>query len=301
MRKVTILVLLVLAGVVLYVASPAPARFTAADLPEDYQPDAARGRVVYDASGCHSCHASATSGDPRPIGGKPFATPLGTFYPPNLTPDRETGLGDWSALDLANALMKGTGRSGAHLVPALPYLAYRNMALTDILDLDAYLKSLEPVKNAVPTADIPGLALARPMIGWWKLLAFDTPTFREDETKDQAWNLGAYLVQGLGHCGECHTPRNLLMIPDQSRELAGGPHPDGHGNVPSLRGLIERGKYKSVSDLADALEYGESFGYDGMSSGGMGAVQQNLSKLPRASLEAIATYLASLKPLPEQK
>jgi mono/diheme cytochrome c family protein len=300
MSKLTILVLLALAGVVLYVASPAPARFSAVDLPEDHAADAARGQVVYNAAGCHTCHAATEAGDQRPIGGKPFATPIGTFYPPNLTPDPETGLGNWSALDLANALAKGTARNGAHLVPALPYLSYRNMAMTDILDLDAYLKSLEPVKNAVPPAEVPGLALARPLIGWWKLLAMDSPTFKEDDSQSEAWNLGAYLVKGPGHCGECHTPRNLLMIPDQSREFAGGPHPEGGGRVPGLRGLVEGGKYSSVNDLADALEYGESFGYDGLSSGGMGAVQHNLSKLPRANLEAMATYLASLKPLPAQ-
>lgn len=299
-RTLTVLVLMALAGVILYVASPAPARFTALDLPEDYAADATRGQVVYNVSGCHSCHAATEAGEKRPIGGKPFATPIGAFYPPNLTPDPETGLGKWSALDLANALAKGTGRDGAHLVPALPYHAYRNMALTDILDLDAYLKSLEPVKNSVPPAGVPGLALARPLIGWWKLLALDSPTFKPDESQSPAWNRGAYLVQGAGHCGECHTPRNLLMIPEEARALAGGPHPEGKGRVPSLRGLVSGGKYSSVGDLADALEYGEGFGYDGLSSGGMGAVQTNLSKLPRADIDAIATYLASLKPLPAQ-
>ncbi|WP_170984167.1 c-type cytochrome [Rhodoligotrophos defluvii] len=284
----------------LYLLAPQPAGLAASDLPQNHRPDPENGRLVYFAAGCISCHAGkdgAADNTALPTGGEAFVTPVGTFYPPNLTPDAETGIGRWSAADLANALMHGVAPDGTLLMPALPYTSYRNMQLTDVVDLHAYLMRLQPVRNAVPPHDVPGLALIRPLLGWWQSLAMRGEPFRPDPARSAAWNRGAYLVRGPGHCGECHTPRNGLMIADNGRFLAGGPHPEGSGRVPSLRGLIERGEFASVEDLADALEYGEAFGYDGLSSGGMGEVQANLSQLPRQDLEAIAEYVTSLPPL----
>jgi mono/diheme cytochrome c family protein len=146
------------------------------------------------------------------------------------------------------------------------------------------------------------LAFAKPLepvirrgVGLWKLAMFNTSPFKPDPSKSDVWNTGLYLVTGPGHCAECHTPRNLLMGLDRSRWLAGGPHPEGKGKVPSLRNLQQRNRFKDVKDLATALEFGETLGYDGMSSGGMGAVQTNMSKLPAEDRTAIATYLMSLE------
>ena len=133
---------------------------------------------------------------------------------------------------------------------------------------------------------MPGLA--RRAVGLWKRLAFDEAGFRPDPERSEAWNLGAYLVNAPGHCGECHTPRNALMIPDQGRAFAGGPHPRGDkGEVPSLLDLENRGRYSDVSDLTLALQYGETLGYDRLSSGGMADVQMNLAKLSEDDLGAI--------------
>jgi mono/diheme cytochrome c family protein len=107
--------------------------------------------------------------------------------------------------------------------------------------------------------------------------------------------LGSYLVNAPGHCGECHTPRNIFMASKSSAYLMGGPHPEGQGRVPSLHGLIERKRYKDKADLVLAFQNGELFGYDKMSSGGMGAVQTNISKLPQGHVEAIAEFVTSLK------
>ena len=162
------------------------------------------------------------------------------------------------------------------------------------------MDTLKPVKASNRQPDLPlGLPVETVMrrgIGIWKIAAgFNTSEFTGDTSRDEVWNRGAYLVQGPGHCAECHTPRNWIMAPDKSRWLAGGPHPEGSGNVPSLRSLKARKRFKDAKDLATALEFGETLGYDKMSSGGMAAVQTNMSKLPAEDRMAIANYLMSLE------
>jgi mono/diheme cytochrome c family protein len=168
------------------------------------------------------------------------------------------------------------------------------MRVEDLLDLRAYLMSLQAVHSRRSDADVPMIGLARRTMGLWKRLAFRDRTLRPDAERDAAWNHGAYLVQGPGHCGECHTPRNAFMVLDDSRPLEGGPHPRDEGEVPSLRGLLERGRYTDVSDLTLALQYGETLGYDKLSSGGMAEIQRNLAQLPEDDLRSIASYLLSL-------
>jgi mono/diheme cytochrome c family protein len=139
------------------------------------------------------------------------------------------------------------------------------------------------------------MGLARRTVGLWKRLAFRNPEFRPDPARSAAWNRGAYLVHGPGHCGECHTPRNFLMVRDDTRWLEGGPHPRGEGQVPSLRDLLGRKRYADVADLELALQYGETLGYDKLSSGGMAEVQISLGRLPEVDLQAISEYLLSLR------
>jgi mono/diheme cytochrome c family protein len=154
--------------------------------------------------------------------------------------------------------------------------------------------SAKNLKPQLPL-DLPVEAVMRRGVGLWKLAFFDETPFMPDPERDGVWNAGAYLVSGPGHCAECHTPRNMLLGLDTSRWLAGGPHPEGKGKVPSLRNLQQRNRYKDAADLATALEFGETLGYEDMSSGGMGDVQTNMSKLPADDRTAIATYLMSLK------
>lgn len=274
-----------------------------APLPESaipaHRPDVANGRTLFHAGSCLYCH-KAPPGTPAaeaglPAGGAPFKTPVGTFYPGNLTPDAETGIGRWSERDFANAVTRGISPDGRHYFPAFPYPSYAAMRIEDVLDLRAYLMSLPAVRSPGREPGIPMLAVARRGVGLWKRLGLREAPFAPDSARGASWNRGAYLVQAPGHCGECHTPRNRLMVPDRGRFLAGGPHPAGEGKVPSLRGLVRRGRYKDAADLALALQYGEALGYDKLSSGGMGAIQTNLARLPEKELQAIAEYVVSLE------
>jgi mono/diheme cytochrome c family protein len=263
-----------------------------------HDPDPARGEVLYHVGGCISCHkASADAGvTGPPAGGAAFPTPVGTFWPGNLTPDPETGIGRWTAEQFVDAVMRGVSPDRRHYFPAFPYPSYRNMRVEDVLDLWAYLRTLAPVRSPGRAADVPVPGLARRSVGLWKRLAFHEAGFHWDPQRNEAWNRGAYLVNGPGHCGECHTPRDILMIPDSSRAFAGGPHPRGdEGMVPSLLDLEGRRRYADVSDLTLALQFGETLGYDKLSSGGMADVQMNLALLPEDDLRAIAEYLLSLK------
>jgi mono/diheme cytochrome c family protein len=276
----------------------APRPLALADIPA-HTADLANGEKLYNAAGCRSCHLPGPDlkdVDPSlPAGGKPLKTPVGTFYPPNLTPDPETGLGNWTDLQFVNAVQRGISPGGQHYIPAFPYTSYAAMRTEDVLDIRSYLATLPAVKSPERAADLPAAFIVRRGIGLWKWIGLDTAKWQPDPAQTESWNRGAYLVNGPGHCAECHTPRNIAMARDNSQAFAGGPHPEGEGRVPSLRSLIERGRYKDAKDIASALQFGEMLGYDKISSGGMGQVQQNISKLPEADILAIGEYVASLK------
>ena len=191
---------------------------------------------------------------------------------------------------------RGVSPDRRHYFPAFPYTSYRDMRVEDLLDLWSYLNTLEPVHSPGRGPDVPALGLARRAVGLWKRLALNEPGFRPDPDRSESWNRGAYLVNARGHCGECHTPRNVMMIPDGKRAMAGCPHPRGdEGEVPSLLDLESRGRYSDVSDLTLALQFGETLGYDKLSSGGMADIQMNLGRLSEADLRAISEYLLSLE------
>lgn len=300
MKKIAAWLAIVLAccmAVFVYISQPKPIYPSSL---RGYAGDIKDGKLLFTAGGCLSCHKpgkdQAGADASLPSGGFALATPVGTFFPPNLTPDVETGIGRWKRWHFINAMKRGLSPDGQHYLPAFPYTSYAAMTVEDLTDIFAYLKSLSAVRSERKAVDIPALSVVRRGTGVWKALAFSDATYVPDETQTVQWNRGAYLVKGPGHCSECHTPRNFAMMPDFSRYLAGGPHPEGgKDKVPSLRDLIGRKRYKDAKDLVSAFQYGEAFGYDKMSSGGMGAVQTNLSKLPVEDLEAIAVYLTSLK------
>ncbi len=263
-----------------------------------HEADLRNGETLYRAGSCLACHrppdGAAGADRSLPLGGRPFKTPIGVFYPQNITPDPETGIGKWSEVDFVNAMTRGLAPDGRHYFPAFPYMAYRAMRITDLLDLRAYLMSLRAVRSPRREADVPLVALARRGVGLWKRLAFRQAPHSPDASRSASWERGAYLVNAPGHCGECHTPKGWLMIEDLRRHLAGGPHPGGEGKVPSLRGLLTRKRYKDADDLVLALQNGETLGYEHLSSGGMAQIQESLSQLPEADLHAIAEYLLSL-------
>jgi mono/diheme cytochrome c family protein len=297
-RILAALATLVVAGAVAFWFLTRPHPLPAAAMPA-HAADLRNGETLYHAGSCLACHRppEEASGLDHglPSGGRPFPTPVGVFYPQNLTPDPETGLGRWSEVDFVNAIRRGISPRGTHYFPAFPYASYRSMTMADVLDLRAYLISLPAVKSPPREADVPLVSLARRGVGLWKRVAFRRPVWSPEPGRPPSWNRGAYLANAPGHCGECHTPKDWLMVADESRHFAGGPHPGGEGNVPSLRGLLARKKYRDVGDLVLALQNGETLGYEDLSSGGMAAIQESLARVPEADLRALAEYLLSLE------
>ena len=297
-RAAVALVLFGVLGAVVLLHLTRPRPLDSSVLPT-HTPDLAHGETLFHAGSCGACHKAAKGApgaeEGLPTGSAAFATPIGTFYPGNLTPDPETGIGRWSQIEFVNAMTRGVSPDGTHYFPAFPYPSFRLMPLQDVLDLHAYLVSLPAVTSPQREQDVPMAALARRGVGLWKRLALQDRRFETDPSRSDSWNRGAYLANAPGHCGECHTPRDWMMIADEARHLDGGPHPGGKGIVPSLRGLIERGRYKDVADLTLALQFGETLGYDKLSSGNMAQIQMNLARLPESEVRAISEYLLSLK------
>ena len=177
-----------------------------------------RGEYLFIAGGCISCHRGEENAD-VPSGGLALATDFGTFYAPNITPDPETGIGGWTAGDFLAAMKHGRTPTGSFYYPVFPYRSYAGLNDEDVLDLAAYIMSLEPVSNQVPEPQTVGWLQRWMMAGWNRLADFSQPS--AEQFDDEQVARGAYLARNLAHCGECHTPRNGLGIPDWSREFAG--------------------------------------------------------------------------------
>ena len=267
-------------------------------LPESlpaHTPDLANGLTMFNAGGCSSCHAVPDQPDRLKLGGGlALKSPFGTFYVPNISPDRADGIGNWTEANFVTALIKGTSPSTTHYFPALPYTSYQRAKIEDIRDLFAYLKTLEAVPGKVRDHELPFPFNIRRNVGIWKLLFMDGKPFMPDAGRPAAWNRGAYLVNGLGHCAECHSPRNFLGGIVTAQRFAGGPNPEGEGWVPNItqKGLDEW----SVKDFDYFLETGNL--PDGDNAGGsMARVIKNTSQLPADDRGAMAQYLKSLPPV----
>ena len=281
-----------------------PATVPAADLPPR-TPDIANGRTMFEIGGCVSCHATPAE-DADKIertklgGGLALKSPFGTFYVPNISPDPADGIGAWSEADFVNALTKGTSRRGRHLFPAFPYTSYAHMTLDDARDLFAYLKTLPPVAGRARRHELGFPFNIRRLVGFWKLLFFHGGPFTPDPAQSAQWNRGAYLVNGPGHCAECHSPRNALGAIVESERFAGGPTPDGKGFVPNITpvGLQHWGDDNiawSQKDIAILLADGMTPSGD-YAGGPMTEVIRNTAELSTADREAIAAYILSLPP-----
>jgi mono/diheme cytochrome c family protein len=278
-----------------------PAVIAASALPP-YAPDAENGRTMFNIGGCASCHA-VPNNDPDKVdrtrlgGGLALKSPFGTFYVPNISPDPKDGIGNWSEANFVTALWKGTSEHGNNLFPAFPYSSYQHMKLDDVRDLFAYLKTLPPVSGKVRRHDLSFPFNERRLVGGWKLLFLHGGPFVPDPSKSAQWNRGAYLVNGPGHCAECHSPRNVLGGIIESERFAGGPTPDGAGWVPNITpaGLQHDDPAWSEKDIA-------SFLADGMDPTGdfagasMAEVIRNTSLLSPEDRGAIAAYITALPP-----
>jgi len=293
-RVALVLALLVVAGAALaWVLSAPKPRYSDSEWQAlGLAGDAAAGRLVFFAGGCESCHKSPGQDDPLRLGGGlELKTPFGSFYPPNISSDPVDGIGAWRPVDIANALLSGVSRDGLNLYPSFPYTSYQRMTQEDVGDLIAFLRTLAPVSGRTPPNDLRFPFSIRRAVSLWKLLYFDNAGFRRDPGQSEQWNRGHYLVEGPGHCGECHTPRRLLGEKDETRALAGAPLPDGHGKSPSLRS----GDFLkwTAPDIVEALASGFTPAGDVLGDG-MTAVSRNLAELPDSDRQAIAVYLKNL-------
>ena len=294
-KLVMLVVVLALIGAAAFWYITAPQR-VAASARAAYTPNLANGKTMFFVGGCASCHATPKQEDKTRLGGGlGLKSPFGTFFTPNISPDRKDGIGGWSEADLVTAMWKGTAPDGSHYYPAFPYTSYQRMKLEDVRDLFAYLKTLPPVEGKPRDHDLPFYLKIRRLLGGWNFLFLDGQPFKPDPSKSEEWNRGAYLVNGPGHCAECHSPRNVLGAIIAGERFAGGPDPEGgDGWIPNITpaGI---GDY-SQRDIERILETGDMPNGDSV-GGAMTAVVDNISKISAADRAAIALYLKSLPPV----
>ena len=250
----------------------------------------ARGKALVVAGDCASCH---TADPAKPFaGGKRIDTPFGGIYAPNLTPDRETGIRSWRDEDFLRALRQGIAPDGSRYYPAFPYPYFTKLIREDILAIRAYLATLEPVRNSVPPPELRFPFNFRFGMRLWNWLYFEPGIIMPDQSKGTEWNRGRYLVEGLGHCGACHTPKNFIGA-DKADQALGGNRVDGMF-APRLDGAARSGlKSWSVEDITEYLQSGrnaKSHAWQLMSE----VVLNSTSKMSDGDIRAIAVYLKSL-------
>ncbi|MEP0519705.1 MAG: cytochrome c [Hyphomicrobiales bacterium] len=273
----------------------APQQLAADELP-NHTANAEAGAYVFSAAGCASCHAApGAKGDDKLIlaGGQRFETEFGTFIAPNISSDKSSGIGAWTPLEFANAVTRGVSPNGSHYYPAFPYGSYRLAKLTDILDLKTYMDTLPAVAEPAPANEVAFPFNVRRGLGLWKLLFLNSETFADDPGVSAHVNRGAYLVNALGHCAECHTPRNFLGGLNHDQAFAGAPNPDGKGFIPNITPHSDGIASWTAEDIAYALESGFTPAFDSL-GGSMTAVVDNTSKLTPEDREAMAAYLKTV-------
>jgi mono/diheme cytochrome c family protein len=254
--------------------------------------DAAKGELVFWAAGCASCHmADKAEGEAQLVlsGGQRFPSDFGTFLAPNISQDPEQGIGSWSLLDLANAITQGVSPEGTHYYPALPYASYAKMEMQDVADLYAFLKTLPADATPSQPHELGFPFSIRDTIGGWKLLFLRDDWALPGNLTPTATR-GRYVAEALAHCGECHTPRNLLGGMDTARWLGGAPNPSGDGRIPN----ITSGKLGwTAGDIVQYLTTGFTPEYDSV-GGHMAHVVENMARLPESDRLAVAEYLLAV-------
>ena len=290
--RAAVLLLAALAVAATWLSRPATLR--SEDLPSSHTADRANGERLFYAGGCAACHGA------RLEGGVEIQTAFGTFRAPNISPDREAGIGSWSALDFVNAVTRGVSPDGRHYYPSFPYTSYLRMRVEDVFDLKAYLDTFDPVAERAPGHDIGLPWNIRRGIGLWKRLYLHADPIVPLPVPDPVLERGRYLVEAVGHCAECHTPRDRLGGPRLEHWLAGGPSPDGEGRVPNITPHDDGLADWSRKDIVRYLKSGFTPDYDTV-GGSMAEVQENLAQLPEEDLQAMAAYLKSAPPQPDPR
>jgi mono/diheme cytochrome c family protein len=261
------------------------------------QGDAKRGLYVSKAAGCLGCHTEAKEGAQPYAGGRELRTPFGTFYGPNITPHPQAGIGRWSEQDFARAMRRGVRPDGAHYYPAFPYTSFTQISDQDLRDLWAYLRGLPPSSRESRPHELGWPYRWRWLLWGWKWLFFSPGPYKPDPARPEAVNRGAYLTNALGHCGECHTPRNFLGGPKKDRRLAGAKV--GKATASNLTPT----RLTKVSDdyLREVLQTGLTPDGDVLSEAMGEVVQNTTSQLTRQDLDAVIAYLRSLPALPDER
>ena len=294
MKRLLISLGLIAGAMILLLLITRPTGLSASALPR-HDVDVSNGERLFNAAGCASCHSSSTDHTESAIlgGGLELETPFGIFRVPNISPHPSRGIGNWSMIDFVNAMQLGVSPDGRHYYPAFPYTSYSRMNIEDLMDLKAYLDTLPLAQDKSGDHALKFPFNLRSGLGLWKLVNLD-PAFVTQVPADNGQLLrGRYLVEGPGHCGECHTPRNWTGGLDYMRWLFGAPNPDGEGKVPNItadkNGLGEW----SQSDIDYYLESGFTPDFDTV-GGSMVKVQENMARLPAEDRAAIAAYLKNL-------
>jgi mono/diheme cytochrome c family protein len=257
----------------------------------------AKGEYLATAADCVACHS--VPGSQPYAGGLAFKLPFGTIYSSNITPDKQHGIGAWSDAEFVRAMRHGVDNEGRELYPAFPYTAYANMSTDDVLAIRAYLNTLKPVAKPVEANQLSFPFNQRFIMRGWKLLNARQHPWEPDPKRSPEWNRGGYLVEGAGHCGECHTPRNLTYGLKHSQKFAGAEAQGWKGyNITSDK-VSGIGNW-SVEEIAQYLGTGHAPGR-GAASGTMAeAVSLSLRKLTPADLRAMAVYLRTVPPKPSE-
>lgn len=290
----TSLLLLAFAGMAAWIVTMPQPAFRADTPALERAGDVSKGRLVFVAADCASCHARPGQADPLRLGGgMALASPYGTLYVPNISSDPLDGIGRWRTVDLANALLSGVSPQSRHLYPNFPYSSYAHMTLDDVIDLRAYLRTLPMVSGRAPPHELAFPFNVRRFIGVWKLLYLDRTTIRPDRARAAAWNRGRYLVDAVSHCAECHSSRNLLGAIKERTRFAGGRDSSGTGFVPNITptGI---GNW-SEDDIVRVLTDGRTPDLRTVGSS-MASVVEDTQKLSDADRHAIAVYIKTLRP-----
>jgi len=279
-----------------------PQRIDVGGLP-DHEADPVAGERMFWAGGCASCHASPVNGkrakgDNKLLlgGGEELDTDYGVFRVPNISTHAEDGIGEWTLLEFVNAMQRGVSPDGRHYYPSFPYTSYARMPVEDVMDLKAFLDTLPPVAGRVAAHSLGFPWSLRRGVGVWKRRYLDTdPVMRAAEPTTLAGR-GRLLVEGAGHCGECHTPRDRFGGLRRERWLAGAPNPEGKGRVPNITPGGKTISQWSAADIAYYLESGFTPEFDTV-GGSMVAVQENMARLSDEDRQAIVAYLKALPAL----
>lgn len=257
-----------------------------------------KGAYLVHAAGCAGCHTDPKSKGAPFAGGRAFKTSFGTYYSPNITSHPVAGIGKWRDLDFVAALREGISPDGGHYFPVFPYTSYSRMRKADMLAIKAYLSTIEASDRANRDHDV------NPPFGWrwtmifWKWLFFEAGEMRRDPNKSPGWNRGAYLVEALAHCGECHTPRNAMGASKSDRRFAGTRDgPDGQ-LVPNITTDMATGIGEwDEGDIVTLLKDGTKPDYDDVQGSMEEVIEDGLKFLKKEDLSAIAKFLKSLPPI----